>query len=547
MGKKGGSAESVLCLTSRGCYICQVTHSMGRGFLISVQKIFATDGNGLRDIRIEEFTKRTIKRKKVKNILLASDFFSYIPLNVFFLKEENALLSSRLEFESILGSRANSQAVQFFEDSDPGRMHAFFIKKSELFNLSKIFKNSGVSHPEFWVVPPLLVEQIAQNSRDNLVVAAIDNNSLTLVAKKGKEITKKMFLLPVADFTRKLSGINSVKPDEILRLLNGKTPAHNQEIEALIYRFYEWIYRKIEQFEALNFKEVLAEKWVIGGELADSTVFQRLLQNHPNVISFDKFFEKEVSTLVNPEDLRELMPFLPAILQLGKGIFDKKLVHFNENSNSESAGLASLFSYTQMLSIATLLLAGTFCCNQFLSKKVFDTSQAHKQFVQRKEDLEKYTKKIKEIQTKIDAQKTLMDETLCSFVQSKAIFEFFNTVQEILGEMGNTYLSHLKFDVKPKNSNEKSRSPSKKDISNITPESLDVSFSLMGYMFVEDMEKAKETTGIVQKKFNTMFEKFRTLSICRDLRQIKINPPHNHKILFSCVIEIDPHSNIVAL
>jgi ABC-type phosphate transport system substrate-binding protein len=68
-----------------------------------------------------------------------------------------------------------------------------------------------------------------------------------------------------------------------------------------------------------------------------------------------------------------------------------------------------------------------------------------------------------------------------------------------------------------------------------------------GFVFIEDTEQALKLDGKYSAIFNEIFAKIKNLETCKDVRNIKVNPPENHKLFFRCIIDIEPSSPIIAI
>lgn len=553
MSKK---SEYTLCLLTDGCYVCEIVNQSNRGFLINAtgrqfEYQFPLE-------KIENELKQITKKFKIKRILLSSSFYEYQLLRLYYLKESSQKKAAELEYNNLMYGTATPTVheynVKFFEETNPLHISAFYIHNDNFANLLNIFNKCHLQSAEIIIAPPLFVRTLETFSTQiSFVGVQIDRQAMTLVARSEDSFFTQIVSLPIENLIIKLSEItqSEITLQAAIKYMNIENSSDiDQKIVAILHEFVQNIYKQIAQFEAKYFPENNAEKIIVGGELAGLKFFKNFFENNSRVEYFLQFFRKQIAPKIDERIISQLEPFLPSLLVLFGNKKEKfTYIKFDQDAEYNLKSTGNVFSFRNLLAISCFTFSIIFYLHQTFNRQKILSEFAHKDAENQKQYLEQLSSEIKSLYSKIEESKKEISTATKGTIQRESLSVFFNDLQRIFAESKNTYLSSLKFhpqSLSASKCQQVQQKNSSKHVASVT-DNIQCEIAIEGYVFVEDTEKAVQLDGEYPAIFNDIFMKIKNLDICKDIRNIKVNPPENYKLFFRCIIDVEPNSPVVAL
>jgi hypothetical protein len=571
-----GKSKVVLCVAKDSVCLCQVANQSGRAFIISSQVVSAerfveNKENWLREA-LETFKPKLLKQ--VADVLVSTTLTHYIPLEIFYLREENFAKTTLFELEHSLGDKISQFKFGVYRTGENNMAHIFLAQKTVIEKLDTLLASVGIRKAKILLSPVMFIEEgKRQIATVDTIFLNVGRSLIAFVFRKGTEIVPHLFPMEWGTLAQKISKITNqnCSEEDIYQLIKDsqKRPL-NQPIQSAFDEFFEGIHRGIIQRVEQYFGPKSNVLWVVGGRHDRLYGIGRRLvgENERKIIPYNVAFKQQISPSIEPNIVAAMESFVPGIL--ATATLDKKrladVVNLQTDTIVVKEKTEKSFFYPNFVASLACVVAALLYCSQYLNCQYITSELQSKKLLAQQNEMVRIAGEIEEVDKHIKEQKKLLGDVLVYIEQNRKWCELFNALQNIFAEAGDVYLTSFAWDTKTVTAKGGGSSAKKatgkapkktvkgpneeaKDTGESVPPPPNVTstIAMMGSMFIGDVAITKDAEREFNDKFNAMFDKIRRLAFCAGLGDIKVNVPENSKITFRCNMEVNLKSKIMAL
>jgi hypothetical protein len=564
-------SKIVLCIADDRVCLCQVADQKGCAFILSSQVVqaehFAQNNKNWLGEALKVFKPKLLKQ--VKDVLISTALTHYIPLEVFYLREENFNRATLLELENALGDRISQFKFGVYRTGESNIAHIFLAQQTTIAQLNALLESVGIKKARILLSSIMFIEECRQqNVATDTVFLDIGRNLVSFVFRKGAESVSRLLPIELGALSKKISGIinqNCSEEDVCQLIKSAQKQKLDQAIQGALDEFSETLHREIIRRVDQYFGGPVI--WVVGGCHDHPYGIGRRLGEKikQKIIPYHVAFKQQISPSIGADIVAAMESFVPSLL--ATATFAKQqspeIINLQTDAIVVKAKAEKSFFYQNFVAglacIVSVLLYFSQRLNcQLLSGKVYGEKLLAKQ-----SEMAHIAEEIEGISGRIREQKKLLGNVLVYIEQNRKWCELLNELQNILAEAGNVYLTTFAWNTKAaaakdgnvsakeaqKTAPRKPAKATQKETKENGTESSKVfsTITMEGSMFIGNVTITEDVEREFNDKFNAMFSKIRQLSFCAELGDIKVNIPENYKITFRCAMTVNLKSKIMGL
>jgi hypothetical protein len=565
-------SKIVLCVADDSVCLCQVTDQKGRAFILSSQIVQAEHFGQNEENWLEKALKifRPKLLKKVTDVLVSTTLTHYIPLEIFYLREENFVKTTLFELEHSLGDKISQFKFGVYRTGKKNIAHVFLAPKTVMTKLGEVLNSVGIRKPKILLSPVMFIEEgKRQVVSTDTVFLNVGRNLFSLVFRKGEEIVSHLLPIKWEMLAKKMSQIinQNCSEEDIYRLIKGAQKQKlNPAIQETLNEFFGALHREVIQQVNQCFGENGRITWIVGGRHDQLYGIQQRLSGivEQKIVPYRVAFKQQISPSIGMDMITVMEPFLPGLL--ATATLDKKQLAEVVNLQTDTIIIKTKpegsFFYQNFVTGLTCFASALLYFSQYLNCQYIADEVYNKKLLVEQGEMVRISKEIESVNGHIREQKKLLGNVLVYIEQNRKWCELFNALQNILAEAENVHLTSFAWNTQTaqaKDGNSKTKETKKTTATkggkgakgakeNVVEEhKMTSTIGLTGRMFIGDVAITKDVEREFNTKFNVMFDKIRQLSFCAELGDIKVNVPENGKITFRCTMKVNLKSKIMAL
>ncbi|MDR1590877.1 MAG: hypothetical protein LBR92_02680 [Puniceicoccales bacterium] len=605
-------SKIILCVADESVCLCQVADQKGRAFILSSQIIQAEHFAQNKENWLREALKifRPKLLKKVSDVLVSTTLTHYIPLEIFYLREKNFTKTTLLELEHSLGDKISQFKFGIYRTGENNIAHVFLAQKTMMTKLNEVLADAGIRKPKILLSPVMFIEESKrQTTTMDTVFLNVGRSLLSLVFHKEGEITSRLLPVKLGVLAKKISqitGQNCSEEDAYKVIKSSQKQTLDPAFQVALDEFFEGLYREIIQRVVPYFGENSQITWIVGGRHDQLYgIRQRLVKKvGQKIFSYHVAFKQQISPSIGTDIIAAMEPFIPGLL--ATATLDKaqisEVVNLQTDTIVIKAKTEESFFYQKFITSLSCLASALLYFSQHLNCQYIADEVSNKRLLLEKGEMLRIAKEIESVNEQIKEKKKLLGNVLVYIEQNRKWCELFNTLQNILAEAGDVYLTSFRWNTQstkngnsstkgakqttskssnsstkstkqnlPQNGNSSSKDAKKTAPAKIAPTKIAPAkappaktekelkentaeqskmistIDIIGGMFIGDVTITKDIEQEFNTKFNAIFDKIRQLPFCAELNNIKVNIPENGKITFRCTMKVNLKSKIMAL